>query len=56
MIRKQITGKFGKKNKCRAYVVNNHLNDLYVLSNKAVGPGNNTELINVGPMSIPGLE
>ena len=21
------------------YVVNNHLNDLYVLSNKAVGPG-----------------
>ena len=53
MIRKQITGKFGKKNKCRAYVVNNHLNDLYVLSNKAVGPGNNTELINVGPMSIP---
>jgi hypothetical protein len=40
-------GKFGKNNKCRAldiytyisYVVNNHLNDLYVLSNKAVGPG-----------------
>ena len=22
-----------------SYVVNNHLNDLYVLSNKAVGPG-----------------
>ena len=35
------------------YVVNNYLINLYVLSNKAVGPGNNTELINVGPMSIP---
>ena len=36
-------GKFGKKNKRRALythllVVNNHLNDLYVLSNKALGP------------------
>ena len=34
-------GKFGKKNKRRALNthVNNHLNNLYVLSNKAVGPG-----------------
>ena len=37
-----------------SYVVNNHLNNLYVLSSKAVGPGkNNTKLINVGPTSIP---
>ena len=36
-----------------SYVVNNHLNNLYVLSNKAVGPGKNPKLINVGPMSIP---
>ena len=36
-----------------SYVVNNHLNNLYVLSNKAVGPGKNPELINVGPTSIP---
>ena len=35
------------------YVVNNHLNNLYVLSNKAVGPGKNQKLINVGPTSIP---
>ena len=35
-----------------SYVVNNHLNDLYVLSNKAVGPGKK-KLINVGPTSIP---
>ena len=36
------------------YVVNNHLNDLYVLSNKAIGPGKkNPKLINVGPTSIP---
>ena len=35
------------------YVVNNHLNNLYVLSNKAVGPGKNPKLINVGPTSIP---
>ena len=34
------------------YVVNNHLNNLYVLSNKAVGPGKNPKLINVGPTSI----
>ena len=33
------------------YVVNNHLNNLYVLSNKAVGPGK--KIINVGPLSIP---
>ena len=33
-----------------SYVVNNHLNNLCVLSNKAVGPG---KLINVGPTSIP---
>ena len=37
-------GKFGKKNKCRAlntmfYVVNSRLDNLYVLSDKAVGPG-----------------
>ena len=35
------------------YVVNNHINNLYVLSNKAVGPGKNPKLINVGPTSIP---
>ena len=35
------------------FVVNNHLKDLYVLSNKTVGPGKNTKLINVGPTSIP---
>ena len=34
------------------YVVNNHLNNLYVLSNKAVGPGKKFK-INVGPTSIP---
>jgi hypothetical protein len=45
-------GEFGKKNKRRAYVVNNHLNNLYVLSNKAVGPGKNPKLLNVGPTSI----
>ena len=33
------------------YVVNNHLNNLYVLSNKAIGPGK--KIINVGPTSIP---
>jgi hypothetical protein len=36
-----------------SYIVNNHLNNLYVLSNKAVGPGKNPKLINVGPTSIP---
>ena len=36
-----------------SYVVNNHLNNLYVLSNKAIGPGKNPKLINVGPTSIP---
>ena len=36
-----------------SYVVNNHLNDLYVLSNKAVGPEKNPKLINVGPTPIP---
>ena len=35
-----------------SYLVNNHLNNLYVLSNKAIGPGKNPKLINVGPMSI----
>ena len=35
------------------YVVNNHINNLYELSNKAVGPGKNPKLINVGPMFIP---
>ena len=35
------------------YVVNNHLNNLYVLSNKAVGPGKNPKLINVGRTFIP---
>ena len=34
------------------YVVNNHLNNLYVLSNKSVGPEKNPKLINVGPRSI----
>ena len=33
------------------YVVNNHLNNLYVLSNKAWKK--NSKLINVGPTSIP---
>ena len=33
-------------------VVNNHLNNLYVLSNKALGPGKKSKLINVGPTSI----
>ena len=36
-----------------SYVVNNHLNNLYVLSNKAVEPGKNPKLINVRPTSIP---
>ena len=36
-----------------SYVVNNHLNDLCVLSNKAVGPGKNPKSINVGPTYIP---
>ena len=35
-----------------SYVVNNHLNDLYVLSNKTVRPGKKSKLINVGPASI----
>ena len=35
------------------YVVNNHVNYLYVLSNKAIGPGKNPKLINVGPTFIP---
>ncbi len=53
-------GQFGKKNKRRAlnthaYVLDNHPNDVYVLSNKAIGPGKNAKLINLGPMSIPCL-
>ena len=35
------------------YVVDNHLNNLYVVSNKAVEPGKNTKLITVGPTFIP---
>ena len=35
------------------YIVNNDLNDLYVLSDKAVGPGKKLKLINVGPTFIP---
>ena len=35
------------------YVVNNHLNNLYVGSNKAVGLEKNAKLITVGPTSIP---
>ena len=35
------------------YVVNNHLNNLFVLSNKAVGREKNPKLINVRPMCIP---
>ena len=27
-----------------SYVVNNHVNDFYVLSNKAVGPGKKSEI------------
>ena len=38
---------------CIFYEVNNHLNNLYVLSNKSVGPRKNPKLINVGPTSIP---
>ena len=34
------------------YVVNNHLKNLDVLSNKSVGSGKNLKLINVGPTSI----
>ena len=40
-------GKFGETNKRMAlntHVLNNHLNNLYVLSNKAVGPGKNPKL------------
>ena len=36
-----------------SYVVNNNLNNLYVVSNKAVGPGKNARLISIGPTSIP---
>ena len=32
--------------------INNHLNDLYVVSNKDIGPGKNTKLITVGPTFI----
>ena len=39
--------------KINVYVVNNHLNNLYVLSNKAVEPKKNTKLMNVRPTSIP---
>ena len=35
------------------YVINNQLDNLYELSNKAVGPGKNPKLINVGLTSIP---
>ena len=35
------------------HVRSNHLNNLYVLSNKAEGPGKNPKLINVGSTSIP---
>ena len=35
------------------YVVNNHINNLYVLSNKAVGPEKNPKLINLGHTYIP---
>ena len=35
------------------YVLSNHINNLFVLSNKAVGPGKNPKLINVGPTFIP---
>ena len=40
-------GKFGEKNKYTAlntHVLNNHLNNLYVLSNKAVGPGKKSKI------------
>ena len=36
-----------------SYVLDNHLDNLYVLSNKAVGPGKTPKLINIGPTSIP---
>ena len=36
-----------------SYVLNNHLKYLYVLSDKAVGPGKNPKLINIGPMIGP---
>ena len=34
------------------FVLDNHLNDLYVLCNKAVGPRKKPKLLNVGPTSI----
>ena len=36
-----------------SYVVNNHLNNLYAFSNKAVGSGKKSKIISVGPTSIP---
>ena len=36
-----------------SYVVKKHQNNLYVVSNKAVGPGKNAKLITVGPTFIP---
>ena len=36
-----------------SYVVNTHLSNLYVLSNKTVGPGKKSKIINIGPTSIP---
>ena len=36
------------------YVVNDNLNDLYLLSNKAIGPGKNPKLIDIGPTYIEG--
>ena len=36
------------------YLVNNHINNLYVLSDKALGPGKkNPKSITLGPRSIP---
>jgi hypothetical protein len=44
-----VPGKFGKKNKRMAlnmhiHVVNDHLNNLYVLSKKAVRPGKKSKI------------
>ena len=38
------SGKFAKKNKQMFYVVNNNLTNLYVLSNRALGPGKKSKI------------
>ena len=38
-----------------SYVVNNHLNNLYVLSNKAIGPGKKSKINKRGAYVYSGL-